>query len=127
MWADPDRLDQILANLIENAFRHGEGRVTLAAQRADDGAQRASSPRRTTPSASTCSSPTRATGSRPTTAASSSAGSGTAPAAGAPASGLYVVKGLVEAHGGRVQVEDATGGGAQFRISLPSEPPDYLA
>ena len=27
-WADPDRLDQILANLMENAVRHGEGTVT---------------------------------------------------------------------------------------------------
>ena len=40
VWADPDRLDQILSNLIENAFRHGEGVVTLAAQRSDDGGQR---------------------------------------------------------------------------------------
>jgi signal transduction histidine kinase len=41
--------------------------------------------------------------------------------------GLYVVKGLVEAHGGRVVVERSPAGGAQFRLSLPSEPPEYLA
>ena len=29
VWADPDRLDQILANLMENAVRHGEGTVSL--------------------------------------------------------------------------------------------------
>ena len=29
VWADPDRLDQILANLMENAVRHGEGKVSL--------------------------------------------------------------------------------------------------
>ena len=29
VWADPDRLDQVLANLLENAVRHGEGTVTL--------------------------------------------------------------------------------------------------
>ena len=28
VWADPDRLDQILANLMENAVRHGDGTVT---------------------------------------------------------------------------------------------------
>jgi signal transduction histidine kinase len=40
--------------------------------------------------------------------------------------GLYVVKGLVEAHGGRILVETAPSGGAQFRFSLPSEAPEYL-
>src|SRR4051794_16464890 len=29
VWADPDRLDQVLANLLENAVRHGDGTVTL--------------------------------------------------------------------------------------------------
>ena len=24
-WADPDKIDQVLANLLENAVRHGEG------------------------------------------------------------------------------------------------------
>jgi len=30
VWADPDRVDQILANLMENAVRHGAGRVTMS-------------------------------------------------------------------------------------------------
>jgi hypothetical protein len=29
VWADPDRLDQVMANLLENAVRHGDGTVTL--------------------------------------------------------------------------------------------------
>ena len=41
VWADPDRLDQILSNLIENAFRHGDGVVTLAAQPATADGQEA--------------------------------------------------------------------------------------
>lgn len=32
VFADPDRLDQILANLIENALHHGDGLVRLAAE-----------------------------------------------------------------------------------------------
>jgi signal transduction histidine kinase len=127
VWADPDRLDQILSNLIENAFRHGDGVVTLAAQRssldgqaaleakghhavgvdllvADEGKGISSDHRHLVFSRFWH-------------------GSGR----GSTGLGLYVVKGLVEAHGGRVLVEDGEKGGARFRISLPSEPPDYLA
>jgi signal transduction histidine kinase len=34
--------------------------------------------------------------------------------------GLYIVKGIVEAHGGHVSVESALGGGTTFRVSLPA-------
>jgi PAS domain S-box-containing protein len=127
VWADPDRLDQILSNLIENAFRHGEGVVTLAAQRSSDGAQAALAAR----------------GHHAVGVDLLVADQGNGIAAdhrnlvfsrfwhgsgpGSTGLGLYVVKGLVEAHGGRVQVEEGRTGGATFRISLPSEPPDYLA
>jgi PAS domain S-box-containing protein len=124
IWADPDRLDQILANLIENALRHGEGTVTLGATAAHDG---------------------DAAGRLPLEGCVdlvvSDNGKGIEPAhrelvfsrfwhgsgRGSTGLGLYVVKGLVEAHGGRIVVEDAPSGGAQFRFSLPTEPPDYLA
>jgi PAS domain S-box-containing protein len=132
VWADPDRLDQILSNLIENAFRHGEGVVTLAAQRSNDDSQAALDSRGAEPREG------RAAGVDLLVADQGKGiaadhrnlvfsrfwhGSGR----GSTGLGLYVVKGLVEAHGGRVQVEDGAAGGAQFRISLPSEPPDYLA
>jgi PAS domain S-box-containing protein len=125
IWADPDRLDQILANLVENALRHGEGTVTLAASPAHNG--------------------DAAAGRLPLDGCVdlvvSDNGKGIDPAhrelvfsrfwhgsgRGSTGLGLYVVKGLVEAHGGRIVVEDAPSGGAQFRFSLPTEPPDYLA
>jgi signal transduction histidine kinase len=34
--------------------------------------------------------------------------------------GLYIVKGLAEAHGGSVEVDTAPGGGALFRVLLPA-------
>ncbi len=125
IWADPDRLDQILANLIENAVRHGEGTVTLAATPAHDG-ETAAGRRRVEGCVDLV---------------VSDNGKGIDPAhrelvfsrfwhgsgRGSTGLGLYVVKGLVEAHGGRIVVESAPSGGAQFRFSLPSEPPDYLA
>ncbi len=37
--------------------------------------------------------------------------------------GLYVVKQIVEAHGGRIEVESELGHGATFRVRLPLAPP----
>src|SRR4029079_11820219 len=38
MWVDADKLDQVLGNLLENAVRHGSGRVTIVVEPAGDGA-----------------------------------------------------------------------------------------
>ena len=34
--------------------------------------------------------------------------------------GLFVVRRIVEAHGGEIAIEDTPGGGAAFRVSLPA-------
>jgi signal transduction histidine kinase len=136
VWADPDRLDQILANLIENALRHGDGTVRLAALPADDSVLGPGTNGH---------GPERA-GEEPESALPvvdllvSDEGPGIpeenrriifsrfwhGSARGSTGLGLYLVKGLVEAHGGRVVVEDSPSGGAQFRFALPAGPPDYL-
>ncbi|MCH8627070.1 sensor histidine kinase [Arsenicicoccus piscis] len=41
--------------------------------------------------------------------------------------GLYVVRGLVEAHGGTITVGRGPAGGAEFRFTLPAGAPDYAA
>ena len=40
--------------------------------------------------------------------------------------GLYIVRGLVEAHGGRISVGRAPSGGADFRFTLPSGAPEHV-
>ena len=39
--------------------------------------------------------------------------------------GLYIVKGLVEAHGGTITVRQAPEGGAEFRFTMPASQPEY--
>jgi signal transduction histidine kinase len=40
--------------------------------------------------------------------------------------GLYIVRGLVEAHGGSITVGRAPSGGADFRFTLPSGAPEHV-
>ncbi|MCW2623005.1 MAG: sensor signal transduction histidine kinase [Frankiales bacterium] len=36
LWADPDKIDQVVGNLIENALRHGDGTVSIDIRPWDD-------------------------------------------------------------------------------------------
>jgi len=117
VWADPDRLDQILANLMENAVRHGEGTVSLSVA------------------------PTRQDDSEAVAVTISDEGEGIPPEnypmiftrfwhrsrRGGTGLGLYVVRGLVEAHGGTVSVGQAASGGAEFRFTLPAGAPEGVS
>jgi signal transduction histidine kinase len=112
MWADADKIDQVLANLLENAVRHGDGHVTIEVEPAEDGAA----------------------------VAVMDEGEGIpdelhdrvftrfwrSGRRGGTGLGLYIVRGLVEAHGGRIQVDRAPGGGALFRFVLPAGTPEFL-
>ena len=111
--ADPIRIAQVLRNLVENAVRHGEGIVTLTIGPLDGGAvitvsdQGAGIPEATATRVFT----------RFWRGGDRRGGTGL---------GLYIVKGLVEAHGGSVAVGRAEGGGAQFRFVLPAGTPSFL-
>lgn len=112
IWADGDRLEQVFFNLIENAVQHGSGLVTVTAERdrgLPDGVR----------------------------VCVEDEGEGVpvdhrdriferfwhGPTSVSTGLGLYVVRGLVEAHGGTVHVEDSDGGGARFVVHLRSAMP----
>jgi signal transduction histidine kinase len=114
-WLDVDKVDQILANLIENAVRHGAGTVTTVVEPAD------------------------VAGAPGVAVAVRDQGPGIAPEVaprvfgrfwrakrrGGAGLGLFIVKGLVEAHGGEIIVQQAPGGGAEFRFTMPAGTPEF--
>jgi len=116
VWADPDRLDQILSNLMENAVRHGQGTVSLNVV------------------------PAGRDGDESIAVTVGDEGEGIAPEhypmiftrfwhgsrRGSTGLGLYVVRGLVEAHGGKISVGRAKAGGAEFHFTLPAGAPEHV-
>ncbi|MEV6650544.1 ATP-binding protein [Streptomyces sp. NPDC051219] len=120
LWADPDKVDQVLGNLLENAVRHGEGTVTIEVAPAH--VRVAENPAKGT--AVTVSDegpgiPEESMGRVFTRFWRGSKRGGTG-------LGLYIVKGIVEAHGGTITVGRAPVGGAEFRFTLPVSAPAYL-
>jgi signal transduction histidine kinase len=118
-WLDADKIDQILGNLVENAVRHGAGIVTVVVEPAhiDDQDAVAVSVR------------DQGEGIAPDVAprvfrqfwrGKPRGGSRTSRHGGGTGLGLYIVKGLVEAHGGTIGVSRAPGGGAEFRFIVPA-------
>jgi signal transduction histidine kinase len=116
LWADADKIQQVLANLLENAVRHGAGTVTIEVG------------------------PATAAGAEGVAVTVSDEGEGIpeelqarvftrfwrSGRRGGTGLGLYIVRGLVEAHGGEVRVGRAVGGGAMFRFQLPAGTPEFL-
>ena len=114
-WADPDKLQQVVANLLENAVRHGEGTVTVTLRPAGvDGARGAE-----------ITVGDEGPGIDEDTAARVFTRFWRGSKRGGTGLGLYIVKGLVEAHGGTVAVDRAPAGGALFRVLLPAGRPPY--
>src|SRR5437870_726046 len=110
VYADPDKIEQVLINLVENAVKYtAGGKVTVGGD----------------------------VGSEQVRISVSDEGEGIPPEqrakvfgkfyrraqqAGSPSGtglGLYISKRLVEAHGGRIWVEERAGGGAAFIFTLP--------
>jgi PAS domain S-box-containing protein len=114
-WLDSDKIDQILANLIENGVRHGAGTVTTVIESAlvHGGPGVAVSVR------------DQGQGIAPECAPRVFRQFWRAKRRGGAGLGLFIVKGLVEAHGGTITVAQAPGGGAEFRFTMPAGAPDH--
>lgn len=111
--ADPDKVEQVITNLVENAIKYtDEGRIVIGCELegdevkvcvSDEGAGIPADQR------------TQVFGKffrTGSTRPDNPTGTGL---------GLYIAKGLVEAHGGKIWVEDAPGGGALFCFTIPTE------
>jgi PAS domain S-box-containing protein len=132
-WLDADKIDQILGNLVENAVRHGAGIVTIVVELArlegEDGS--GDDPAALPASAAAAvavSVRDQGEGISPDVAPrvfrqfwrGKPRGSRRGGHGGGTGLGLYIVKGLVEAHGGTICVRRAPGGGAEFRFTVPA-------
>ncbi len=136
VWADPDRLDQVLSNLLENAVRHGDGTVTMEIMAThldgSDGPDDTAGPADHAGHVDSADA---------VAVVVTDEGEGIAEEdmqrvftrfwhgsrRGGTGLGLYLVRGLVEAHGGSVRVGRGPTGGAQFRFTLPAGAPEHVA
>jgi PAS domain S-box-containing protein len=129
-WLDADKIDQILGNLVENAVRHGAGIVTVVVEPARmDGEALPPAVGPGVPDAASVSVRDQGEGISPEVAprvfrrfwrGKPRGGSRRGQHGGGTGLGLYIVKGLVEAHGGTIGVRCAPGGGAEFRFIVPA-------
>jgi PAS domain S-box-containing protein len=121
-WLDADKIDQILGNLVENAVRHGAGIVTIVVEPARIDGQAVGLPagERGVPDAAAVSVRDQGEGISPEVAPRVFRRFWRGKRRGGTGLGLYIVKGLVEAHGGTIGVRCAPGGGAEFRFIVPA-------
>jgi hypothetical protein len=119
-WLDADKVDQIVGNLVENALRHGAGTVTIVVEPADTGGGHGDSA-----PAVAVSVRDQGEGIAPELASRVFRQFWRAKRRGGTGLGLFIVKGLVEAHGGTIAVLTAPGGGAEFRFTMPAGTPDF--
>jgi PAS domain S-box-containing protein len=121
-WLDADKMDQILGNLVENAVRHGAGIVTIVVEPARMEGETAGMPAVDlgAPDAAAVSVRDQGEGISPEVAPRVFRRFWRGKRRGGTGLGLYIVKGLVEAHGGTIGVRCAPGGGAEFRFIVPA-------
>lgn len=113
VWVDPDKFAQVFANLVENALRHGSGAVTVTVRpNGSDGAEVL-----VDDEGDGVPEHIRSRIFSKFWRHGHSGGSGL---------GLYIVHGIVSAHGGEASVHDSPAGGARMRVTFPYGQPTAL-
>jgi signal transduction histidine kinase len=107
VYVDPDKIEQVLRNLLENALQHGRG-APVVVHLEETGEEVILSVTDEGPGISA-------------DFVGDVFGKFTRGGSGGTGLGLYITKGLVEAHGGRVWVESTPGTGTSFRVALPKD------
>lgn len=109
VWIDPDKIGQVIDNLIENALRHGDGTITVTVRQDPDGL--------------VLSVADQGPGIPASQAARIFGRFWKGTERGGTGLGLYVVNGIIEGHGGRVALVPPPEGGARFVVVLPLQVP----
>lgn len=120
VFADPDKLRQVLANLLENAVRHGDGRVTVTIDAAETSAPSAAAAGEDASGLVTLTVDDEGPGIPPEMLGRVFTRFWRGNRRGGTGLGLYIVKGIIEAHGGTITVGPAPSGGARFRFTVPA-------
>ena len=108
--ADPDKLAQVVTNLVDNAIRHGEGQVTLTASPIRDEASYDGVLLHVDDEGDGISPDIRSRVFTKFWKHGTRGGSGL---------GMYIIHGLVHAHGGSIEIDDSPSGGARISILWP--------
>lgn len=113
VFADPDKLTQVLTNLVENAVRHGDGAVRVAVEHLAAAGEQPESVLLTVED--------RGEGIPEALRRQVFTKFWKHGARGGSGLGLYIVGGLCRAHGGDVTIGDVPGGGARIVVRWPVE------
>jgi signal transduction histidine kinase len=108
---DPDKFTQVVTNLVENAVRHGEGQVRVVVDRLDTESEDQAVRIEVTDEGEGIPIDLRHRVFTKFWTGGARGGSGL---------GLYIVNGLVRAHGGTVTIGDAPDGGARVTTTWPA-------
>lgn len=110
VFADPDKVEQVLTNLLENAVKYTEKGDVIVSGTVEDGRVKVSVSDQGEGIPTDQQAQVFGKFFRRHSRANNPTGTGL---------GLYISKGLVEAHGGKIWVEDGAAGGAVFSFTLP--------